>query len=86
MLGWLDPSQLSKVLYSYFYEVSTLVCNPPCVVENWFGVADVLNVLPLLYHLGDWPLAVASLTAHGMPGALGVLCINMLHIGGCSSC
>ena len=83
VLGWLDPSPLSKALFSYFYEVSTLVCNPPCVVENWFGIADVLNALPLLYHLGNWPMAIASLAAQRVPGAL---CINMLHIGGRSSC
>ena len=34
--------------------MSTMVMNPCCKVENWFGVADLVNALPLLYHLGDW--------------------------------
>ncbi len=51
------------------------------MVENWFGVADIINALPLLYHLGDWPEASPALSYSLIPGALISLCINLLHTG-----
>jgi hypothetical protein len=34
-------------------------------VENYFGVADVINALPLLYHAGDWWVRKGSTASGG---------------------
>ena len=47
-----------------------------------FGLAHVLEMVPLLYHLGDWKEAAARLDPllSKLPAGLASLCINVLHL------
>ena len=54
-----------------------------CLVEVRFGLAQLLDVMPLVYHLGDWKEAGVVLAPSGtsvsLAASLGSLAVNLLH-------
>ena len=43
-------SSVAKYMRSCF----PLVCNNKCIVDEYFGIAALLNLLPLIYLMGSW--------------------------------
>lgn len=79
-LSMLDPNTLSSAIYKYIGEsIFGLVNNSECLVEQHFGVVALLNLLPLLYFLGDWKEAHEALPRYRLPCSLATTFINILH-------
>jgi hypothetical protein len=53
-LNTLDADMFITSAAQYLMKVFMLVHNTECRVELHFGVVAFLNILPALYHLGNW--------------------------------
>lgn len=69
VLCLLDPDPTCKSLYNYLMPVFQRVNEIPCMVEERFGTVQLLNSIPLLYHLGDW-FAVPGTPSCDLPPSL----------------
>ena len=78
-LSMLDPESLVDAVYRYVADVFTRVNNAECVVEERFGLVQLLNLAPLLYFLGDWRESAALLSEHALPVCLASIVCNVLH-------
>ena len=79
VMSALDPEPLSRMLYCSLNAIFGRIKHTTCLVEQTFGVSELVNVIPLLYHLGDWAHSNVALPRHGLPASIGSLSINMLH-------
>ena len=75
----IDPEPLAQMLFRYLGAIFGRIKHTTCLVEQTFGVSELVNVIPLLYHLGDWAHSNVALPRHNLPASLGSLSINMLH-------
>eukprot|EP00600_Ochromonadales_sp_CCMP1393_P016729 CAMPEP_0175035680 /NCGR_PEP_ID=MMETSP0005-20121125/23359_1 /TAXON_ID=420556 /ORGANISM="Ochromonas sp., Strain CCMP1393" /LENGTH=501 /DNA_ID=CAMNT_0016296775 /DNA_START=968 /DNA_END=2473 /DNA_ORIENTATION=+ len=75
----LDADMLLAALYVYIGDIAKRVCNALCLVEEYFGITQLLNVLPLLYYMGEWPESAVNLKKRQFPQAVAALAINVLH-------
>jgi hypothetical protein len=78
----LDPEPTCHAIFLLLSDVFPRLARSECLVEMRFGLAHVLEILPLLYHLCDWKEAAAELEPllDELPAALASLCINILHL------
>jgi hypothetical protein len=78
----LDPEPTCHALFLLLSDVFPRLSRSDCLVEMRFGLAHVLEMVPLLYHLGDWKEATARLDPllSKLPAGLASLCINVLHL------
>lgn len=60
-------------------QLSRLLMNPQCLVEEAFGVRHLLDALPLLYFLAEWREGAAALARSQLPLLLAQLAINLVH-------
>ena len=79
LMATMDPEPWAKSMLRYLGDVFDRIKVVPCIVEEVYGVSQLVNCIPLLYHLGDWAEASVVLARHGLPASLATLCINMLH-------
>lgn len=78
-LSLLDPESLAEAIFKYCGEsIFHLVNNSECPVEEYFGVIAFINVLPLLYFLGDWKEAQRVLPKHQLPAMITTTAVNIL--------
>jgi hypothetical protein len=77
-LATLDPSQFVTSAAQYLEKVFMLVHNSECAVEQYFGVAAFLNILPALYHLGNWTAQHGRLQ-RGLVAQLTTIVVNICH-------
>eukprot|EP00978_Attheya_sp_CCMP212_P000150 scaffold285_cov58-Attheya_sp.AAC.3 len=78
-LSLLDPEPLAGALHKYFVSIFRLLSNSECKVEERFGLAAYINILPLLYFLSYWPKAHRVLPKHDLDSILSSLLLNILH-------
>jgi hypothetical protein len=78
-LRLLDPQPTCAMLAKYLDKILTQVCEVDCLVEERFGTVNLINCIPVLYHLGDWSDASHHLDRAGLPPLLARLSINLLH-------
>ena len=58
-----------------------------CKVEEYFGLAQIVDMVPFLYHMGDWKDTTrGSSPLQLLATGLASLAINLLHKGGFVSC
>ena len=55
------------------------VARAPCRVEERFGLAQLQDALPVLYHLCDWREAADAVAKSALPASLATLTVNILH-------
>lgn len=67
----------------YIGDVFTRLHNPDCIVEESFAICDLLNMLPLLYHLGNWPSSQELLSCNQVPAIIASLFLNIIHSADC---
>ena len=77
-LCWCDPHFAAPALCRYVL-ICSMRAKGGCLVENAFAVTQMLNIVPFLYHLGDWRAAGTSLVATQLPASVASLAINLLH-------
>lgn len=80
VLGLLDPEPTTKILHNYLMPIFDRIKIAPCYVEERFGTVELLNAIPVLFHLADWTEAVVHLPSSFLPQSLATLCINLLHL------
>jgi len=78
-LSQLDPDSLLQALIEYVSDIAPRVCNADCIVEERFGITELLNTIPLLYFLGDWSESAALLAKYEFPQAIASLAVNIIH-------
>jgi hypothetical protein len=83
VLCLMDPEPTTKALHNYLIPVFERIKIAPCMVEERFGTVNLINAVPLLYHLGDWIEAMLLLPQSRLPEALATLSINLLHLIAC---
>jgi hypothetical protein len=52
-LSQLDPEFILPAMKNFFRTIFPRVSNAQCIVEEYFGITQILNAIPLLYYLGD---------------------------------
>jgi hypothetical protein len=77
-LATLDPDQFVSSAAQYLEKVFMLVHNSECAVEQYFGITAFLNILPALYHLGNWTAQHGRLQ-RGLVAQLTTIVINICH-------
>jgi hypothetical protein len=77
-LAALDLDQFVTSAAKYLGKVFDLVHNSECSVEEHFGVVAFLNILPSLYHLGNWTAQHVHLQK-GLVGQLTTIIVNICH-------
>ncbi len=80
VLHLLEPAPTTKALWNYLEPVFNRIKVVPCMVEERYGVVQLLNCIPLLYYLGDWKESSIFLLIARLPQAICSLCINLLHL------
>ena len=80
VLGLLDPEPTTKILHNYLMPIFDRIKIAPCIVEERFGTVELLNAIPVLFHLADWTEAVVHLPTSSLPQSIATLCINLLHL------
>ena len=75
----LDPKPVVAMASGYLRHVSTRVMNAECIVEEKFGITELLNIIPLLYYLADWHEAVPFLERYQLAAGVASLAINIVH-------
>jgi hypothetical protein len=78
-LSVLDGEALAESMFWYLASLHHLLCNSKCKIEECFGMSALNNVLPLLYHLSDWPQSSAYLVKWHLPAGLASLMTNVIH-------
>jgi hypothetical protein len=78
-LSCLNGSMFVKSLEYYLRDVFRLVHNSECWREEYFGVVAFLNILPAIYHFGNWKEAQASTRFNRFIGILVSFIMNMAH-------
>jgi hypothetical protein len=79
LVATMDAEPLAASISGYLRDVFARITFVPCLVEEVYGVNQVLNTIPLLYHLGDLAEANVVLARHKLPVIIAPLSINMLH-------
>jgi hypothetical protein len=78
-IATMDAEPLAESISGYLQDVLARIRFTPCLVEEVYSVSQVLNIIPLLYHLGDWAEAKVVLARHKLPAIIASLSLNMLH-------
>jgi hypothetical protein len=78
-LSVLDPEPFIEALYSYLLSVFPRINNAPCRVEEYFGIFELLNILPTFFYIGEWKESAGVLTKYNMPACVASTIINVLH-------
>jgi len=81
-LSTLKPAVVEVTTFNWLGEVFSRVARTDCPVEERFGMGQLQDALPLLYHLGDWPEAVSQAVKpkpNALPALLASLTVNMIH-------
>lgn len=82
----LDSQPTVQALHHFLGGVFDIVTQNSCMVEVRFGVAQLLDAIPLLYHMGDWKDAKTALSSRKgsiLVGAVGSFAMNVLHLLSC---
>ena len=79
LMATMDAEPWVASMQRYLGDVFDRIKVVPCLVEEVYGVGQLLNAIPLLYHLGDWARASVVLARQGLPASIATLSINMLH-------
>ena len=53
LMALMDAEPWAGAMHRYLGPVFDRIKLVPCIVEEVYGVGQLLNALPLLYHLGD---------------------------------
>jgi hypothetical protein len=77
-LATLDADMFITSAAQYLDKVFMLVHNTQCSVEQYFGVVAFLNILPALYHLGNWTGQHERLQ-RGLVALLTTIFVNICH-------
>lgn len=75
----LEPRSTAKIIMQYLDTVGRRI-DCPCMVESRFGVAQLLTLVPVLYHLGDWAESAVALHQAQLPMYVSTFVIRMLHV------
>lgn len=75
----LDPQPVIDSLYEYLGALSPRVMNAECIVEEHFGIIQLMNAAPLLYFLGDWKESLRVLSRTVLPSAVASIVCNIIH-------
>lgn len=78
-LSVLDPEPFIDALSSYMGNIFPRISNAPCRVEEYFGILELLNILPTLFYIGDWKESARVLMKSNMPAFVASITINVLH-------
>jgi hypothetical protein len=77
-LNTLDGDMFITSAAQYLEKVFMLIHNTECSVEQNFGVVAFLNILPALYHLGNWTAQHERLQ-RGLVALLTTILVNICH-------
>lgn len=75
----LDPEAMAPAVVKYLNHPFHLVHDSQCIVEQSYGLAAFINVLPLLYCFGDWQNIHQPMLQSSLVGALTTTALNILH-------
>lgn len=77
----LDADVLVAAIDGYLRKVARSINDAACqcTTETYYGVTFLLNAVPLLYLLGDWPACAEAIANYQLPAALGSMAVNVLH-------
>ena len=78
-LAQIDPDPLLSSIYRYIGDMWPRVSNARCIVEEYYGITEVLNLIPLLFFLGDWGDSKKYLAKHRIAIILASLATNIAH-------
>jgi hypothetical protein len=78
-LSQLDPEFVIPAMYNYIAPIFPRISNAECLVEEYYGITQILNVIPLLYYLGDWRESTVFLKRSSLPMIVATLAVNILH-------
>lgn len=80
-LSLLDPYAVEKAMFDSLRGIFYRTATAPCFVENRYGLAQLIDAVPLLYHMADWRPAArgARRRLDELPAAIASLVVNLLH-------
>jgi hypothetical protein len=79
LLGRLDPIPLISSTRLYLLGVAGLL-RSRCKVERMFSISHALNMIPMLYFLGEWTMSKNLLAEQDIPMILSVFFLDIMHI------
>jgi hypothetical protein len=75
----MDSDVLCGALHNYFEHLLDLLEDSQCLVEETFGIAAFINILPLLYWMGDWKRVQAPISSHHLPESIATILLNLVN-------
>ena len=75
----MDDDALCGALHNYFEHLLDLLGGSRYVEkEMCFGIAELINILPLLYWMGDWKHVLAPISDHNLPASIATILLNLV--------
>jgi len=78
-LALMDVKVLCETVNAYIADLFELIHNNECIFEEAWGTIAYINIVPLLYWLGDWEAAHPWILKSTLPELVSSVAINILH-------
>lgn len=75
----MDVKVLCQTVKDYISGLFVLIHNNVCIFEEAWGTIAYINIVPLLYWLGDWEAAHPWILKSTLPELVSSVAINILH-------
>jgi hypothetical protein len=75
----MDEDALCGALNNYFEHLLDLLEDSQCIVEETYGIAAFINILPLLYWMGDWKKVQAPISNHHLTESIATILMNLVN-------